>query len=275
MSKLTTRMGYGANQLFANRPLEDDEIRSVCPSIFAVGKHESRSEKYQYIPSSEIVKAMRKEGFFPFFTAQGKSRIEGKAEFTKHLIRFRRIENITVHGSEELIYVNSHDGTSLYQFMGGSFQFVCMNGLVFGDTTTDIRIRHKGTNIIEQAIEGAYASLKTLEIIAEQRKAMQAITLSKEAQMQFASNVLNFRYNGMNQPIKPEQLLTIRRPEDDQNDVWTTFNKIEEHIIRGGLQGVTANNRRTRTRQITNISRTIELERGMWNIATEMMKEAA
>ena len=34
----------------ANHPLSDDQIRTVAPSIFADTPHESRSERYSYIP---------------------------------------------------------------------------------------------------------------------------------------------------------------------------------------------------------------------------------
>ena len=58
-----------------------------APSIFAEHKHASRSERYSYIPTAEVLRGLRKEGFEPFMVAQSKSRIEGKTEFTKHMIR--------------------------------------------------------------------------------------------------------------------------------------------------------------------------------------------
>ena len=42
-----------------------------------------------YIPTIDVLRGLRKEGFEPFMVAQGQSRVEGKAEFTKHMIRMR------------------------------------------------------------------------------------------------------------------------------------------------------------------------------------------
>src|SRR5688572_6472034 len=86
---LTTRFAYGTQVFRSETPLAEEEMRRVAPSIFAAGKHASRSERYTYIPTIEVLRALRREGFEPFMVAQGKSRTEGKTEFTKHMLRMR------------------------------------------------------------------------------------------------------------------------------------------------------------------------------------------
>jgi hypothetical protein len=90
-STLTTRFGRQSRVLRTDMPLSEDQIRSAAPSVFAAGKHASRSKRYTYIPTIEVLRGLRREGFEPFMVAQGASRIEGKAEFTKHLIRLRHV----------------------------------------------------------------------------------------------------------------------------------------------------------------------------------------
>jgi hypothetical protein len=46
-------------------PLSDDQIRRVAPSIFADAPHESRSERYSYIPTAAVLTELRKKGFSP------------------------------------------------------------------------------------------------------------------------------------------------------------------------------------------------------------------
>ena len=92
--------------------------------------------------------------------AQGASRVEGKAEFTKHMIRMRHHRDSpgqvqTRPEANEIILINSHDGASSYQMLAGMFRFVCCNGLVVGEVVDDIRIPHKG-NIQGEVIEGAF-----------------------------------------------------------------------------------------------------------------------
>jgi len=66
-----------------------------------------------YIPTIEVLRGLRKEGFEPFMVAQSKSRIEGKTEFTKHMIRMRHAGHATVGSARteanEIILINSHD----------------------------------------------------------------------------------------------------------------------------------------------------------------------
>ena len=86
---LATRFARNTRVLRSEVPLAEDQMRSAAPSIFAEGKHASRSERYTYIPTIDVLRGLRREGFEPFMVAQGASRVEGKAEFTKHMIRMR------------------------------------------------------------------------------------------------------------------------------------------------------------------------------------------
>jgi hypothetical protein len=84
---LATRFARNTRVLRTDAPLSEDQMRGAAPSVFAEGKHASRSERYTYIPTIDVLRGLRKEGFEPFMVAQGQSRVEGKAEFTKHMIR--------------------------------------------------------------------------------------------------------------------------------------------------------------------------------------------
>ncbi|MDO9126484.1 MAG: adenylosuccinate synthetase, partial [Parvibaculum sp.] len=141
--------------LRADHPLSDDQIRTVAPSIFAEDKHESRSDRYRYIPTGAVLSELRKEGFQPFMVCQTRVRDEGKREHTKHMVRLRHADQINGAEANEIILLNSHDGTSSYQMLAGMFRFVCKNGLVCGDAVADLRIPHKG-DVVGQVIEGAY-----------------------------------------------------------------------------------------------------------------------
>src|SRR3954453_13050347 len=46
-----------------HEPLTNEVMRRYAPSIFAESAHTSRSNKYAYIPTVEIVEGLRKEGF--------------------------------------------------------------------------------------------------------------------------------------------------------------------------------------------------------------------
>src|SRR3546814_18445609 len=76
---------------------------------------------------------------------QTRTRHEDRRDYTKHMIRLRHASQINARGeANEIILLNSHDGTSSYQMLAGMFRFVCSNGLVCGDTVADVSVPHKG-----------------------------------------------------------------------------------------------------------------------------------
>lgn len=126
--QLASSFRYGSPMLRANSPLSDDQIRRVAPSIFADGKHESRSEHYTYIPTIDVLRGLRNEGFQPFMVCQTRVRHDDRREYTKHMLRLRHADQITGEEANEIVLLNSHDGTSSYQMLAGMLRFVCQNG---------------------------------------------------------------------------------------------------------------------------------------------------
>ena len=238
--QLASSFRYGSPILRSDSPLSDDQIRRVAPSIFADGKHESRSERYTYIPTIEVLRGLRNEGFQPFMICQTRVRDEGKHEFTKHMLRLRHADQITGDEADEIVMLNSHDGTSSYQMLAGTFRFVCQNGMVAGDNIADIRVPHKG-NVVQNVINGAFDVLDGFDLIREQKDGMRAVTLDRDEQHAFARSALALRYDPTDAeasaPIADSQLLAQRRFEDRRDDLWTVFNRVQENLTKGGLHG--------------------------------------
>ncbi|WP_271009310.1 DUF932 domain-containing protein [Paucibacter sp. B51] len=285
-STLASRFGRNSHIFRSNCPLGEAQMRTTAPSIFAEGKHDSRSERYTYIPTIEVLRALHHEGFEPFMVAQSASRIAGKSEFTKHMIRMRHAGQVQAKSeAHEIILINSHDGASSYQMLAGVFRFVCCNGLVVGDIANDIRIPHKG-RIQDQVIDGAFRVLQDFEAVESSTQEMKALPLSRDEQLAFAEAALTLRYGdaeiaqaGGEQansvppaPITATQLLQARRQEDEEGSLWMTFQRTQEHLIQGGLPGRSIQGRRVRTRAVESIDRSVGLNRALWVLAEEMRK---
>ncbi|WP_422018635.1 DUF932 domain-containing protein [Roseateles sp.] len=276
--------GRTTHVIRSDEPLGEDQMRAAAPSIFAEGKHASRSDRYTYIPTIEVLRGLRKEGFEPFMVAQGSSRVEGKAEFTKHMIRMRHHRDSsgqvqTKPEANEIILINSHDGASSYQMLAGVFRFVCCNGLVVGDVVEDIRIPHKG-NIQGEVIEGAFRVLDEFEAVGAHAEAMKALQLDPREQIAFATSALALRFGERRgegselrpAPVTAEQLVQARRVEDAGHSLWSTFQRVQENVIRGGQPGRNAQGRRMHTRAVQSIDRGVSLNRALWMLAEEMRK---
>lgn len=253
--------------------LTNDAIASVAPSIFAEEAHDSRSERYLYIPTVEVLDGLRAQGFEAFMACQTRVRNEGKREHTKHMLRLRHASQIAIEEANEIILLNSHDGTSSYQMIGGKFRFVCANGLVLGDLASDQKVRHSGgANVIDSVIEGAFQVLDQFEQIDEHLDDMKGRQLKPIEQQAFAMAALAYRYDPAEgpAPVTPSQLLMPRRREDKNHDLWTTFNRIQENTIKGGIIGRNKQGRRTKTRAVTGIDQDVKLNRALWVLAQAM-----
>ena len=266
---LASRFASRSPVLRSDSPLTDDQIHRVAPSIFAEAPHESRSQRYAYIPTATVLTELRKEGFQPFMVTQTRTRHEDRRDYTKHMIRLRHASQITARGeANEIILLNSHDGTSSYQMLAGMFRFVCSNGLVCGDTVADVRVPHKG-DVAGQVIEGAYQVLHGFDRALESRESMKAITLDEGEAEVFARAALSLKYDDPDKPapITESQILMPRRFDDRRPDLWMTFNRIQENLTKGGLSGRSANGRRQQTRPVQGIDSDVRLNRALWLLA--------
>lgn len=274
------------------QPMTLDELRKVAPSAFATAKHESRSERYTYVPTVAVIEGMIRAGFQPFKAIQSRSRIEGKSEFTKHMIRFRSAEantNLVVGDTvPEVVLINSHDGTSTYQLSAGFYRLVCSNGLMVSEGMQDaIKVPHKG-NIIDMVIDGSNRILngsgRAMNAIEEWRQL--ELTAGEQEVFAEAAHLVRFEEpdGTVKTPITVGQLLVPRREADRAQtgwnkpapDLWRTFNVIQENVIKGGLGARAerrAGERRGRmvtTRQVNGIDQDVKLNRALWQLAERM-----
>lgn len=256
------------------QPLDNMQIMRIAPSVFAEDKHESRSHRYGYIKSSEILIALRNEGFEPYLAQEATARKDDKHGFTKHMLRFRhrsQLGQTAVRGTEvfEIIFVNSHDGSSCVELYGGYFVYACSNGLLVGDTCIAQKYKHSGLQL-DSVIEGSYTILNEKEQIDYTKENMQETLLSREGQYELAAEFRALRWDKEEAQPTLANLLAPRRQEDVGNSVWKTYNVLQENLVSGGLRkdfNVDRNSTIQRTRPIYNITQTVSLNRNMWDIA--------
>ena len=271
--QLASKFNENLKTLRLDVPLTQEQMYGVAPSIFAERAHGSRSDRYAYIPTSEILRRLQGEGFSPFMVCQSQSRDLAKREHTKHMVRLRHASQITGDEANEIILINSHDGSSAYQMLAGVFRFVCCNGMVCGTTMSDVRVRHNG-DVVDNVIEGAFRVVDDFVLVDVQKAAMKDLWLSHGDQVAFAKAARALKYDDPDvpAPITEHQLLHIERAEDNAADLWTTFNRVQEHLMRGGIRGRRPDGRRATTRGINAIDQSVKINRALWILA-EAMRE--
>jgi hypothetical protein len=226
---------------------------------------------------------MRENGFVPVKAVQGKTKVEGKADFTKHMIRFRQAGEVVqarrIGGLyPEVVIVNSHDGTSAYKGMAGLLRLVCLNGMLTSDReVTSFTVPHKG-DIVGKVIEGSFEVIEQARLAMKTADNWAGVTPNRDERqiMAEAAHMLRFgdSEGNVTTPIQPAALLAPRRREDTEATLWNTHNVIQENAIRGGLtaMGRDTNNRprRTTTRPVTGIDGDVKINRALWLISERM-----
>lgn len=234
--RLATRFGRNAHRISGREALDNEALFRHVPSVFASEAHDSRSTRYVYVPTIEIVESLRREGWFPFFAVQAVPRDGSRHGHAKHMLRLRRDDGIGKPEAAEVIIVNSHDGTSAYQMFAGMLRFVCTNSLIAGDRFEEIRVPHKG-EVKDQIIEGVYTVAKDFSRLIDATETMKDTRLSRDEQQVLAEASLVARYGDDESPIRPDQIVQPRRAEDAGQSLWQTFNVIQENLVRGGIDG--------------------------------------
>lgn len=267
----------GASGITSREPLTLDQIRRYAPSVFAESKHDSRSDRFAYIPTSQIVEHLMSKDYGVFAVNQGGSRDEEKRGFTKHMLRLRPLsQTLQVGGTHnELVLVNAHDGTSAYRLMAGVFRLVCSNGLIVAQSVLDdIRIPHTG-NILHEVSDGVLRMTGDLPKLGQAVESMQQLALSYDEQRAFSRAALLLKYDDGKEPIKPEDALYARRAEDKPATLWNTLNTVQESLIRGGQRYITQTERgiqRRTTSPVNSVSGQTSINRALWALAEEMKK---
>ena len=261
--------------------LTHEQIMHACPSVFAESAHDSRSQRYLYIPTGTVLTALHDAGFAPTTVMQSKSRDITRQDFTKHLIRLRKFDDLgyTKPDVHEVVLVNSHDGTSAYNLYSGIFRLVCTNGMIVGDIDSTMKVYHKGNNVAGQVVESTLRIVEESEEVMNDITEMKQIELSRPEQLLLAEMSLKARFDVDEEdeqqkeiPYQPQDFLRTHRTEDVGTDLYRTFNVIQENAIKGGVSRRDRKGQRHTTREIKGIDQNVRVNRLLWEL-TQRMKE--
>lgn len=286
LDRSVRRFGRGGIQLQAQKGefLSYDRIAQFAPTVFANERHESRSEKFQVIPTHQLLAGLQKEGFVPVKVQVGGSRDVEKRAFTKHLLRFRRISDLTgapkVGDSHpEVVLLNAHDGTSSYQIHAGLFRLVCLNGLTVSDQNFgSVKVGHSGAGVLDKVIEGTYRVLDDAVAALDAAQELQTVSLDRDEQRIFGEAALRLRFDDETLPkIGGLEVVRPRREADAFGNLWHTFNRAQENLVRGGLHYRHVNEETNRityrdTRPVQSADGDLKLNRALWHLANEFAK---
>lgn len=285
------RHGFkSSNSVITNvRPdITNDELIRIAPSLGQTSAYHDRSNRFVPLPTIEFVKVLRDEGFVPFQVAENRVRKEDKETFQRHMVRFKPIERVTLANGVDYQFalINANDGTSALKMMAAWFRMWCENGgYAVDQEIKSLNVTHAGRDkTIENVVNATYSLANQVPQLADIIQRQNDLRLTEPERIAFSRAALELRWQSEEReengelirirtaPIEPERLLKVKRNADMGQDLFTTMNVVQEHLIRGGDEGLNRNNGLTTTRAVNSITENTRINSALWVLAREMEK---
>ncbi|WP_163336030.1 DUF932 domain-containing protein [Desulfopila sp. IMCC35008] len=260
----------------ALKTLTNDQIISLSPAAGSLAPIDGVSSRYSFVPTLTAVDLLRDAGWIPIHAEQSIVRKAEKEGYQRHLIRFAK-NGLSFDGERvDLVLFNSHDCGCAFKLIASVWRQICGNGLMVASEFANFSHKHIGFSS-EKFIHSAGEIASAAGTIADRVDEMKVIEMTPDERGVFAQAAHSLIYDEPDHaPVQPHQLLDERRYDDKGNDLWTTFNVIQENVMRGGLKGISRGGdgrlRRTTTRPVKALDRNIKLNQALWFL-TEKMAE--
>jgi hypothetical protein len=206
---------------FANT-LDNNNIRNV----------QRIKQKEFYIPTLDVVTKLQDEGWKLSGVAEqrGKNR-----KITNNYVQLQHPDFAVQNnkGKDEaytsITISNSCNGAKPLQMSLGMFRQVCTNGLVTFDQHAESQnIKHTEINYRDLDRFVTTMNSKADKLLYEVNK-MKHKGLLIEDMRKLATEAASLRYTNLDE-INIDDLFAVNRVEDESNDLWTVFNRIQENL---------------------------------------------
>lgn len=284
--------------------LTDTELQYLAPAIFAESGSDRTSSRYIHIPTAKLVETFRQLDYVPVRAYQSHSRACKSKLHTAHVIKFwprnaiadavagvnlnKYGQSLALLGQPEMSLYNEHNGGKSYELAAGYFRTACANGLLAVSNCLPVqKVRHCGNveRVQENVAEGITHTAKLLPAVTGQIEQFRAIQLSKNDRTVLAQAAALQRWNmvpdeitGAHEEVNLTNLLMPKRRADTGTDLWTTFNVLQENVIRGGclVQRHKADGTATHqlARAINSVKESNRINQALWQIAEYFAKNS-
>jgi len=253
-------------------PLTNEQLLQQAPALFTQEAHSEVSDKYHFVSTIDVIDEIKSFNWYPTSVQQSSVKDDDKEGYQRHLVRFRHFDDLLNprDNAVELLLFNSHDRTTAFSISVGIYRFVCSNGLVIADSVfASYKIKHIGDRYTD--IATAIDKITSFKPQLQQKiDIFESITLSQAEQESFARSSILLRFDRHLQ-VDYQDLLIPHRDADTKDDLYTTLNIIQENLLRGNISGVNnTTGRKFTSREITSISKDVDVNQGLWDIAEKI-----
>jgi hypothetical protein len=199
-----------------------------------IKNNQRMKQKEFYIPTIDVIQKLQKEGWL----------INGVDEHLNK--KTRKITNNYVQmthpdfsvknskGKDEayssVTISNSCSGDQPLQMSLGAYRMICSNGAIaFVEDAESEKVKHTEVNYRDLDRFVHNLNNKAQDVIADLNMWKQK-NMTLEQMKKLAYNAARLRFNETDENFNPDALLQVNRVEDEGDDVWTVFNRIQENL---------------------------------------------
>lgn len=252
------------------------DVRKQAPAVFGhVAKH--MTDRYEMVHTSDLLEQLVDRGFM--ITSAKQERATKRDPLTvRHMITLVHeralAEPSFKEGLPTLLLWNSHNGRTLLRLAAGFYRLVCSNGLIVGTTEQEFAFRH-AVKPLEQLPQALELVAERQELALTNMRNWQQIELSDRKVISFAERAAALRFGAEAAgAYDRDAILSTRRPEDAGSNLWRVMNRVQENLMRGGVDGKSKTGRKVTSRAVNNITLDLEFNKGLWQLAEEFAKAA-
>jgi len=199
-----------------------------------IKKTQRIKQKEFYIPTINVVEKLQNEGWL--INGVDEQRNKKTRKITHNYVQMTHpdfsIKNSK--GKDEayssITISNSCSGDSPLQISLGAYRMVCSNGLVRYDEHADFeKIKHNEINFLNLD-RFIYSINKKSQDVISQLNIWKQQNLTFEQINKLAFDAAKLLHDENDEKFNPNALLQVNRVEDEGNDIWTVFNRIQENL---------------------------------------------
>lgn len=247
-----------------------------CSAVDAVSPSPRVSPLYKFVPTSDYISAMESNGWEVENQRTVKTRNPAEVPYAKHMVTMRKSgelsRNIALGGLQSRFHlINSHNGSSSVQGFLGLFRTICSNGLIVGSSLMqNFRFAHTlRAKTVADTITETFLTSHSKAISTAERWA--GITLNHEQCVSLCRTAAELRGANVDGQMMDAQAMlgmnVARRREDMGNDLWNTFNRIQENMMQGGFR---IGGGKRSMRKVGAIASTVDFNRNLWDAAEKL-----
>jgi hypothetical protein len=252
---------------------------NLLPGVFTAASSNTASpavsSRYAHVRTLDVLQPLLDEGWVVRKQTVARSTVV-LPEHRAHEIRLAPAGLRQVGDSiPEVIVRNGADGATALSVSAGLFRLVCANGLTVGSASFEARIRHVGVDLQTRVITAARQIAAKTEELPEIVARWSERTLSWTERTEFNRRAAALRWSKANLTVDVSQFGMPLRQDDAGADLWRTFNRAQESLIRGGifvsrhLPQLDGEIVTRRARAVSSIDAAARLNSDLWNLAAE------